>query len=82
MTVATGTAGGGWTAGDVISIVATRGSTFTKANIAVRKNNEEVLNASDTDLGPLISGGRRLAVGVNATSRVARLDAVTMTPEA
>lgn len=82
VTVATGTAGGGWTAGDVISIVATRGSTFTKANIAVRKNNEEVLNASDTDLGPLISGGRRLAVGVNATSRVARLDAVTMTPEA
>lgn len=80
--VATGDTGGGWTAGDVITIVASRGSTFTKANIVVRKNGEDVLTAGDADLGPLISGGTRLAVGVNAASRIARLDAVRMTPEA
>jgi hypothetical protein len=82
LAIATGDTAGGWTAGDVITIAATRGSTFTKANIVVRKNQEEILNASDADLGPLISEGTRLAVGVNASSRVSRLDAVTMMPEA
>lgn len=80
--VATGTTAAGWTAGDVVSIVATRGSTFTKANIVVKKNHNEILQANDADLGPLISSGTRLAVGVNAASRIARLDAVAMTPEA
>ena len=80
VTLATGSTGSGWTAGDVVRIVATRGSTLTKANMLVMKNDEIVLNQDDAELGPLVSGGTRLAVGVNAASRNARLDAVTMAP--
>lgn len=75
-----GSVGGGWTAGDVVRIFATRGSTLMKANITITKNDEHILNVDDADLGPLISGGTRLAVGVNAESRNAHLVGVRMTP--
>lgn len=81
LTAATGSTGGGWTAGDVIRIVAARGSTLTRASFVVQKNGIEVLKADDVDLGPLVAGGTRLAVGVNEASRIARLDFVVMTPE-
>jgi hypothetical protein len=78
--IETGVAGQGWTADDVVEVVASRGSTPTKANVLASKNSVTLVSANDVEIGELASNAR-LAIGVNAESRAATLSSVVMTPD-
>jgi hypothetical protein len=77
--IATARTEAGWTAGDVIRIEVTHGTSSTKANFVVKKNGTTMIAANDVELG-ILADNTKLAFYVDAASNSATLDAVTMTP--
>lgn len=79
-TVGTGSSATGWTAGDVIEVVVTQGTTATKFNFTVKKNGTAItgLTITDYDVGATIAVQTGIGMHLDNTSTTSTYDKVEM----
>ena len=79
-TVGTGSSGSSWTAGDVIEVVVTQGSTSSKFNFTVKKNGTTItgLTITDYDVGSTIAAQTGIGMSLDDTSTSSAFDKIEM----
>ncbi len=79
-TVGTGSSASSWTAGDVIEVVVTQGSTASKFNFTVKKNGTDItgLTISDYDVGSTIAAQTCIGAHLDNTSTTSTFDKIEM----
>ena len=79
-TIATGSSASSWTAGDIMTIEVTAGTTSTKFNFTVKKNGTTItgMTVTDYDLGGVVAAKTNIAAYLDTASVTSTFDKIEM----